>query len=962
MFTSLYPHEHGATRNGLRMRPGLPSLARALGRRGYQTAAFVGNWPLKDRISGLAEHFEPLRGGLHPQALARPVQGRGERRGPHRRRPRLAARTTRAGPPALPALGPLRRAARPLPAARGVRPPARPPPARRHLPRRTATTPRSPSPTASSAACSRPSTAIPSSRPTPCSSSPPTTARAWASTATGGTAAISTSPTLRIPLGLAWAGKIRPGTTIDAPALNLDVAPTVLGLAGLPVPAGFRGFDWTPVLQGAPPPRGRIIWFEAHKGAVLSSQEAANARRKGLLEVGLMVDGRKQILRLTEGRAGRSSTSPQDPARGPWPRRRRPALPAPPRVDGRRPAGAAASDRLGPATVGAEDAAQLRALGYRSVGPSAIFPHLETRTVPTTIKPIFLLADSQLLFWRDEEGHPFLDRARALIDDRRASAVPLRAAYLGASNGDAPEFFDLFVAAMAEIDIRDCRHVPARAVGPRTSRSWTRRTSSCSPAATCGWGWTAFEATGVKDKLARALLRRRPADRHLRRRHPARAQGVGRGRPVFDALRLVPFVVDAHDEPSWTGLLGALAQGGRARPRLRHPLGRRRHLPPRLLRRADPPSADRGRARRERPAPGAALPRRAPPRRRPRGAPARDEPGGDPRAGRCGTSAPSRSGRLRSIDDSPMKLYAIADLHLRYEVTRQALRALRPHPYDWLILAGDVGETEEHLRFALGILAERFARLLWVPGNHDLWTIPTKAGRPAGAGEVRAAGRDLPRVRRADARGPLRGLARRGGALHPGAHLRPLRLHLPARTTCRSRRRSSGRPRRTSSAPTRSSSTPTRSPRGRPGATSACASPSRAWPRPRAQAPLVIVNHFPLRQDLAVLPRIPRFSIWCGTRLTTGLAPPLPRAEPSSTATSTSAPPTSATASASRRSRSATRRTGTPPAASSPYLRQILPDPHAAPAAAKPLGGIGVPAAGVRGMPQTAPRESGNSP
>ena len=32
--------------------------------------------------------------------------------------------------------------------------------------------------------------------------------------------------------------------------------------------------------------------------------------------------------------------------------------------------------------------------------------------------------------------------------------------------------------------------------------------------------------------------------------------------------------------------------------------------------------------------------------------------------------------------------------------------------------------------------------------------------------------------------------------------------------------------------------------------------------------PLVLINHFPLRQDLAVLPRIPRFSIWCGTRRT----------------------------------------------------------------------------------------------
>ncbi|MGE3188578.1 MAG: metallophosphoesterase, partial [Vicinamibacterales bacterium] len=33
-------------------------------------------------------------------------------------------------------------------------------------------------------------------------------------------------------------------------------------------------------------------------------------------------------------------------------------------------------------------------------------------------------------------------------------------------------------------------------------------------------------------------------------------------------------------------------------------------------------------------------------------------------------------------------------------------------------------------------------------------------------------------------------------------------------------------------------------------------------------ARVVLVNHFPLRRDLAVLPRIPRFSLWCGTRAT----------------------------------------------------------------------------------------------
>ena len=40
-------------------------------------------------------------------------------------------------------------------------------------------------------------------------------------------------------------------------------------------------------------------------------------------------------------------------------------------------------------------------------------------------------------------------------------APTFKAAYLGSSNGDAPEFYDLFVAAMGEIGIRDCRMIPS---------------------------------------------------------------------------------------------------------------------------------------------------------------------------------------------------------------------------------------------------------------------------------------------------------------------------------------------------------------------------------------------------------------------------------------------------------------------------------------------------------------------
>ena len=80
-----------------------------------------------------------------------------------------------------------------------------------------------------------------------------------------------------------------------------------------------------------------------------------------------------------------------------------------------------------------------------------------------------------------------------------------------------------------------------------------------------------------------------------------------------------------------------------------------------------------------------------------------------------------------------MHLYAISDLHLAYAENRQALATMPPHPDDWLIVAGDIGETETHLRYALDILTRRFARLLWTPGNHDLWTLPNVAGDQRGA-------------------------------------------------------------------------------------------------------------------------------------------------------------------------------------------------------------------------------------
>jgi len=79
-----------------------------------------------------------------------------------------------------------------------------------------------------------------------------------------------------------------------------------------------------------------------------------------------------------------------------------------------------------------------------------------------------------------------------------------------------------------------------------------------------------------------------------------------------------------------------------------------------------------------------------------------------------------------------MKLLATSDLHLGYDENRRALGELPAHPDDWLILAGDTGEALAHLELALDELVPRFARVIWTPGNHDLWAPATRPGYPRG--------------------------------------------------------------------------------------------------------------------------------------------------------------------------------------------------------------------------------------
>jgi arylsulfatase A-like enzyme len=345
------------------MRPGLPSAAAALERRGFRTAAFVGNWTLKDRISGLGEHFaayhevftrkrwfgiykdEATAADLTDGALDWLAEHQRAHRRPfllwvHYVEPHAPYRLQAAFAPRL-----------------GIATGGEVPRADRydteiaftdhHVGRLLAAVASDPALRANTLVVF--------------------TADHGESLGEHGVWGHGRhlfETTLRIPLALAWPGRLAPGT-IDAPALNLDVAPTLLGLLGLPVPETFRGFDWSAVLRGeAPPPHDRVTLFQAHKGAVLSAQEARAARRRGLLEVAVVRGTRKEILRL-EGR----NRWLFDLARDPRESRGEAAAGAAPSLElqhwiAQVQRGLVASDRLGPAALDPESVERLRALGY----------------------------------------------------------------------------------------------------------------------------------------------------------------------------------------------------------------------------------------------------------------------------------------------------------------------------------------------------------------------------------------------------------------------------------------------------------------------------------------------------------------------------------------------------------------------------------------------------------------------
>ncbi len=161
-------------------------------------------------------------------------------------------------------------------------------------------------------------------------------------------------------------------------------------------------------------------------------------------------------------------------------------------------------------------------------------------------KPIYLFADSQLLFWKPG-GKRLLEGVIASPTD-----APPAAAYIGASNGDREEFYAIFEAAMEALGITERRMI--KASFDAEDREFIERAQLILLAGgNVAQGWSTFEKTGMKQKildryaLGATLVGVSAGAVQLGQRAVVDAEESS-SLELNDVFGLVPALIDVHDE------------------------------------------------------------------------------------------------------------------------------------------------------------------------------------------------------------------------------------------------------------------------------------------------------------------------------------------------------------------------------------------------------------------------------
>ena len=68
------------------------------------------------------------------------------------------------------------------------------------------------------------------------------------------------------------------------------------------------------------------------------------------------------------------------------------------------------------------------------------------------------------------------------------------------------------------------------------------------------------------------------------------------------------------------------------------------------------------------------------------------------------------------------QLFALSDLHVDYDQNWNALDTLKLKAQDSLLIAGDISHKVDLFEITLKKLSQTFKQIYWSPGNHDLWS------------------------------------------------------------------------------------------------------------------------------------------------------------------------------------------------------------------------------------------------
>ncbi len=300
MITGISPHQHGATRNGLRMQENLESLPRILARNGWRTAGFVGTWTLKNNLTLLGTHFEQYGEVLNRKRWLGLINSEADCDDLTDEALAWADSTRSEGPHTPLFLW-----------VHYIEPHA---PYRFHeeYAERLGINERGHTDSDSydteiAAVDEAISRLVEGIRKLVPRKDLIIVFAADHGESLGehgywGHGRYLYEPSLHVPLGMTWQGEIVPGTT-TVQATLLDLAPTLLALVDLDVPAEFEGISWAEAARGGPLPDGRTLCYQAHKGAVHGgTHDSDKARSGGLLEVGVVSGQTKETYRVRGGK------------------------------------------------------------------------------------------------------------------------------------------------------------------------------------------------------------------------------------------------------------------------------------------------------------------------------------------------------------------------------------------------------------------------------------------------------------------------------------------------------------------------------------------------------------------------------------------------------------------------------------------------------------------------------------